>query len=115
MEKEKLVDLIRRKEKENKLLFMTCDGIAEADIDKFMEQPVEGILYDLNRSKVVCLTLINKEPQWVNNYATAIVIEKFNEKLKQAKKGNKMAVEKIAILLGEIKELKTHIELKIME
>lgn len=40
---------------------------------EFITQPVEGMLYDLNRSEEVVLTFIT-DHRWVNNYAVAKTI-----------------------------------------
>jgi hypothetical protein len=50
-DKQKLKDLMLQKEKEGKILFRTLDCLIEADIEEFIKQPIEGLLYDLNRDK----------------------------------------------------------------
>lgn len=75
-----LRDIVLQKEKEGKVVFMTIDGPKEADLEKFIEQPTEGILYDLNRGREVVLSFI-EDPKWVNDFAVSLVIEKLKEKL----------------------------------
>lgn len=79
--KETLCDLLLQKEKEGKVVFMTIDGLMETDLDKFIKQPTEGLLYDLNRDKVTCLSFLDGDQAqyWVNNFAVAIVIAKLKE------------------------------------
>lgn len=97
-----LVDEILKKRKEGKIIFSTFDGFMEAKIDEIINnQPVDGLLYDLNRDLVTCLSWI-KNPdspiQWINNAACGIVIEYMaNEK------GELKA--KIAELENKIKEM----------
>jgi hypothetical protein len=76
--KEELKELILKKEKEGKVVFATFDGYMEADINEFIKQPTEGLLYDLNRDKVTVLTLLDN-PKWVNDYAVGLVISKLKE------------------------------------
>ena len=75
MTKEKLKNLILEKEKEGKIVIQTIEGFSYTDLDDFVKQPAEGILYDLNRSREVALTFID-DPKWVNDFAVALVIKK---------------------------------------
>lgn len=85
--KEKLKDVadyICKKEKENKICFLSFEGLNEIDIDDFLKQPLSGMLYDLNRSPEVILTFID-DKKWVNDYACMLIIKKLYEKLKENK------------------------------
>lgn len=76
----KLKDLILKKRKENKIVFMTIEGPMEIDIDEFIKQPIEGILYDLNRDFPTILTFLNAgNLKWINDFAVAMVISKLKE------------------------------------
>ena len=77
---EEIKELVLSKEKENKIVYNTVDGLMETDIDEFIKTPVESMLYDLNRDKLTILTFI-KEEKWVNDYACMLVIKKLKEKL----------------------------------
>lgn len=68
--------LIMEKQKEGKVVFMTIEGAMVADIEDFLSQPYEGILYDLNRLPE-CLD--EKDPRWVNDMATIYIIKKLKE------------------------------------
>ena len=54
-----------------------------AKLSEFIEQPVEGILYDLNRGEEVTLTIINDDPKWVNDYAVAKVIRALKDRINE--------------------------------
>ena len=83
---ESLIELIQRKEREGKVVFMTMEGRMEADLDKFIQQPTEGILYDLNRDRATVLMFIKQDnPKWVNDYAVGTVIAKLKELVDQNK------------------------------
>jgi hypothetical protein len=63
-------------------------GLASANIDEFIKQPLDGILYDLNRLPEVVLTFID-DPKWVNDYAVYLVIKRLKEKLDELENANK--------------------------
>ena len=77
-EKTELKDLILQKEKEGRVCFMGVDEIIEADLEDFIRQPIEGLLYDLNRNKQTILTFLD-DPKWVNDHAVMLVITKLKE------------------------------------
>ena len=68
-------DEILAKEKEGKIVIATWEGFMEADLDKIIDQPTEGLLYDLNRDRATILTYI-EDKKWVNDFACMKVIEK---------------------------------------
>jgi hypothetical protein len=89
-EKENLRDLVRRKEKEGKVVFMTAEGLMEDDLEEFIKQPTEGILYDLNRDRATVLTFIDANQKWINDYAVGLVIaelKKYYDNHKEASDG----------------------------
>ena len=75
---EKLKETILQKAKEGKVVFMTIEGLMEVDIDKFINQPIEGLLYDLNRDSATILSQLDN-PKWVNDYAVMMVISRLKE------------------------------------
>jgi len=75
---ETLKETILKKSGEGKLVFYGLDMLMEADVDTFIKQPLDGILYDLNRSPEVILTFIDN-PKWINDYAVYLVIKKLKE------------------------------------
>lgn len=79
-EAEKIKELVLAKRKEGKIVFATFEGLMSADLEEFIKQPAEGILYDLNRDGATVLTFID-DPKWVNDFAVGLVITKLKEKL----------------------------------
>ena len=71
-------DLVLQKEKEGKVVFLTWDGPMETNLEDFIKQPTEGLLYDLNRDRLTVLSLI-EDKKWVNDYAVGLVIAKLKE------------------------------------
>lgn len=68
---------------EGTIAVLTDDGLAEFNVKEFIEQPWEGILYDLNRDNATCLTLLQETGDlvWINNYACAQVIRALKERI----------------------------------
>jgi len=80
-DKSSLKGVISKKEAEGKVVFMSFDGPMEADIDTFIDQPIEGLLYDLNRDRATVLSFVDKDPKWVNDYAVGSVITRLKMRL----------------------------------
>jgi len=74
--------------KKGNIVFMSVEGPISVNLDKFIDQPADGILYDLNRSEVVVRTFI-KDPKWVNDFAVCKVIRRLKELLDESKRGKK--------------------------
>lgn len=78
VEPKPLKDIVTTEYDKGNVVFATVDGFAIANIDEFIKQPVDGILYDLNRDELTVLTWID-EPKWVNDYAVCKVIRKLKD------------------------------------
>ena len=76
--------LVLQKEKEGKVVFLTLDGFISVDLESFIQQPTEGILYDLNRDRATVLTLMSES--WFNDFAVGSVIKKLKEKIDNQEK-----------------------------
>ncbi len=74
----KFKELVNTEVKKGNIVFMTVEGPASANVDEFIKQPIEGILYDLNRDEAVVTSFI-EDPKWVNDYAVCKVIRKLKE------------------------------------
>lgn len=91
----KLKELILGKRKEGMVVFTTNVGYGSADIKEFIQQPADGILYDLNRLEEISLTFLD-DPKWVNDFAVALTIREL-----------KSRVVKLETALEKIKEYAT--------
>lgn len=76
--KDEVRKIVLENAKDNKIVIMGIEGLMSMDIDEFIKQPLDGILYDLNRSPEVIMTFID-DPKWVNDYAVYLVIKKLWE------------------------------------
>ena len=66
-------ELILNEYKKGNIVVAGLDGPKAMPLADFIRQPVNGILYDLNRDEAVVLTFIN-DPKWINDYAVATTI-----------------------------------------
>ena len=82
---EKTKKLVLEKRKEGKLVVATYEGFMSIDIKEFIKQPVDGILYDLNRLEETALTFID-DLKWVNDFAVALTIRELYKQHQQLKK-----------------------------
>lgn len=55
------------------------------NLKEFIKQPVDGILYDLNRSEETVLTRI-EDKRWINDFAVAKVIRELKQQLEARQK-----------------------------
>lgn len=78
MNKQYIFDMQRKSFEEGKVLFNTCEGLKEAKIEDLVNQPTEGLLYDLNRDTATVLTIFDE--QKLMNELAAINILKFLHK-----------------------------------
>jgi len=76
---EKFKTLLLEKRKEGKVIFYAMNSLMECDLDEFIKQPADGILYDLNRLEEVSFTFMETNQKWINDFAVAMVIRKLKE------------------------------------
>lgn len=77
---ENIRDIILNESNDGNIVVACFDGLKKMKLSEFIDQPIEGILYDLNRDDMVVLTFIN-DPKWVNDFAVAKVIRALREKI----------------------------------
>ena len=71
--------------KKGNIVFEGIEGLVVANLQECIEQPTEGLLYDLNRNKETVLTFID-DPKWVNDYAVAVVITELKSRITELEK-----------------------------
>ena len=82
---ESIRDRILARWEKRDIVFASVGGLHFANIDEFIKQPEEGILYDLNRSEAVVLTLIN-DPKWINDFAVCKTIRVLKARIDELEK-----------------------------
>jgi hypothetical protein len=80
-------DVVLEEYEKGNIVVFGCEDAEIYNLKNFIKQPIEGILYDLNRGEEVILTFI-KDQKWVNDYASTKIIrelKKENEQLEHEK------------------------------
>lgn len=76
-----LLDEILSLRADDKIAFMTIEGLRYGPIADFVKQPLEGQLYDVNRDRATLYAMANenKNKRWVNDLALVYLYEHANE------------------------------------
>lgn len=85
MTDKELKEKILNKSSDGKLVFYGSNVLLEANFDDFINQSLDGMLYDLNLLPEVIMTYID-DPKWINDYAVYLVIKKLKEFYDEHKK-----------------------------
>ncbi len=72
---EEMKDRVLAERDKGNILVLGIEGPMTMPLDSFVEQPADGILYDLNRGEEVALTFMAQR-KWVNDFAVALTIRK---------------------------------------
>jgi hypothetical protein len=75
-------DIILAEYKKGNIVVSTFEGLQVAPLKEIIKQPIDGLLYDLNRNESVVLTFIN-DPKWINDYAVAQVIRALKSRINE--------------------------------
>ena len=67
------------------LVYVDIEGLKSVKFEDFIKQPLDGMLYDINRDAVTILTFI-EEPRWVNDFALTKLLEYYYNKCKEYEK-----------------------------
>lgn len=64
------------------LVYADIEGLKSIKFEDFVKQPLEGMLYDINRCLPVVLTYI-EDPKWVNDFALTKLLEYYYNRCKE--------------------------------
>ena len=67
------------------LVYADIEGLKSIKFEDFIKQPLEGMLYDINRNAATILTFI-EDPKWVNDFALTKLLEYYYNKCKEQEK-----------------------------
>jgi len=81
------------------VVVLTSEGYQEILVKEFVDQPSEGILWDLNRDAATCLTILKEtgEKIWVNNYASGLVIAELKRQVDRFENLESQVVELLGV------------------
>ena len=75
-------EVVMEEYRKGNIVYMSIEGPMTRPITEFVKQPVDGILYDLNRLEEVILTYIEKE-KWINDYALTKLVRYQDKRIKE--------------------------------
>jgi len=70
------------------LVYADIEDLKSVKLEEFIKQPLEGMLYDINRNDATILTYID-DPKWVNDFALTKLLEYYYNKCNSLKEENK--------------------------
>jgi uncharacterized small protein (DUF1192 family) len=73
-------EIVLKERKKGNVVYLALDAVMIAPVAEIVKQPVDGLLWDLNRLEEVALTFMDDpaNPTWVNNFAVALVIRELH-------------------------------------
>lgn len=92
MENNDIKKLVLDEEKKGNIVYNTPFGLYSANLDTFLSQSTENILYDLNRDFGTILAQIG-DVKWVNDYALSKVVIELKKRLAEAEEKLKEKME----------------------
>lgn len=94
MGEKKFSELVLEEREKGNVVYLALDAILSAPVKEIIKQPVDGLLWDLNRDEATALTFMDREgmAHWVNNFAVALVIRELKSQL--AKREDELDEEK---------------------
>lgn len=87
-ELESIKDKVLVEWEKGNLVFADFEGLKSIKFKDFINQPLDGMLYDINRDTATILTFI-EDPKWVNDFALTKLLEYYYNKCKEYENGNK--------------------------
>lgn len=85
MSEEQIREKIQQAMTEGKICYRTEEGIYSMPMVEFVQQPLEGMLYDINRDRATVMAFID-DPKWTNDLALTQLLEYYyNENIRLKK------------------------------
>ena len=75
MSEKTIKDFILEEYKNGFIIINTFEGLKKAKLSEIVKQPIEGLLYDLNRNESTIFTFIDNDEKWINDFASSMVIK----------------------------------------
>ena len=87
-ELESIKDKVLSEWNKGNLVYADIEGLKSIKFEDFIQQPLDGMLYDINRNLAAILTFID-DPKWVNDFALTKLLEYYYNKCKNYEKEKK--------------------------
>lgn len=86
-------DLVLKEYEKGNIVVIGAEGLQTAPLQEIIEQPISGLLYDLNRDEAVILTFI-EDRKWVNDFAVCKVIRELKRQIEELKEKDEPSINK---------------------
>jgi len=80
---EEIVNLLLKEYEKGNIVYRDIQGVKSISIENFIKQPLDGILYDLNRLEEVILTHAPTDEKWINDFALVKLLKYYYEENKR--------------------------------
>ena len=80
-----LKDRILEERKKGNVCYATIEGVMTISLEDFIKQPLEGMLYDMNRDGATIMTFLD-DPKWVNDLCLTDVLTYYYNRVKELEK-----------------------------
>jgi len=87
MNNEEKVELVLNEYKKGNIIYLDITGAKKVKLEHFVKQPLDGILYDLNRLEEVIITNLDKDEKWVNDFALVKLLRHYHDENERLKNG----------------------------
>lgn len=84
-EQESIKEMVLKEWDKGNVVYADFDGLKSIKFEDFINQPLDGMLYDINRDSAIILTYIDN-PKWVNDFALIKLLEYYYNKCKEQEK-----------------------------
>lgn len=84
-ELESIKDKVLAEWDKGNLVFADFEGLKSIKFKDFIKQPLEGMLYDINRNTATILTFLD-DSKWVNDFALTKLLEYYYNKCTEQEK-----------------------------
>ncbi len=87
-DQKKFSKLVLAERDKGNVVFLALDEIISMPVKDIVKQPVDGLLWDLNRDEATALSFMDEEGMihWVNNFAVALVIRELKSQIDRLEK-----------------------------
>ncbi len=76
MEEKELAKKILEEYDKGNICYRTIEGVFSQKIENFTKQPLEGMLYDIERDRATVMTFLD-DPKWTNDFALTMLLEHY--------------------------------------
>ena len=106
-----ILDKVLALQADNKVAFMTIDGLQYSPIDKYVKQTLKGQLYDVNRDRATLYSITNenKNKRWINDLALVYMYEYANKTIEEQRRYITELECELDLTRKSIEKLKHHI------